>query len=60
MKKKLFTKISKLKNHCIVGCKWLFKCKIDANGQMEHYKTNLVAQGFSQVEDINYNEIYDS
>lgn len=43
MKNKLFTKISKLKNHCIVGCKWLFKCKIDANDQMEYYKTSLVA-----------------
>ena len=31
------------------GCKWVFKTKLDENGQIEHYKARLVAQGFSQI-----------
>ena len=32
-------------NQKIVGSKWIFKCKLDADGTVEHYKARLVAQG---------------
>ena len=30
-----------------IGCKWVFKTKRDAKGQVERYKTRLVAKGYS-------------
>jgi len=58
IKKKLFTEVRKPKNCCVVGCKWIFKCKLGPDSQVECYKAHLVAQDFSQVEDIDYNKTY--
>ncbi|KAE8692320.1 hypothetical protein F3Y22_tig00110840pilonHSYRG00040 [Hibiscus syriacus] len=33
----------------LVGCKWLFKLKKNADGSVHRYKARLVAKGFSQV-----------
>lgn len=38
----------------IVGSKWVFRAKKDAAGNVVRYKARLVAQGFSQVEGIDY------
>ena len=31
----------------VVGCKWIYKIKTRSDGSIEHYKTRLVAKGFT-------------
>jgi hypothetical protein len=42
----------------IVGSKWVFRLKKDAAGHIVRYKARLVAQGFSQVEGVDYFDTY--
>ena len=42
----------------IVGSKWIYKIKRDANGDIARYKARLVAQGFSQQPGIDFAEIF--
>ena len=41
-----------------VGSKWLFKKKFNAQGKVEKYKARLVGKGYSQVEGIDFGEIF--
>ena len=40
----------------IIGSKWVFKAKKDAAGNVACYKARLVAQGFSQIGGVDYND----
>ena len=42
----------------IVGCRWTFRVKRDNLGAINKFKARLVAQGFSQVEGLDYNETF--
>ena len=44
----------------LIGCKWIYKRKIDINGKIETYKAKLVAKGYSQRKGINYQKIFSS
>ena len=37
-----------------IGCKWIYKVKLKADGSMERYKACLVAKGFTQIEGIDF------
>jgi hypothetical protein len=41
-----------------VECKWIFKKKIDTNGNVHIYKARLVAKGFCQIQGVDYDEIF--
>ena len=41
-----------------IGSKWVFKKKLNAEGKVEKYKARLVAKGYSQVEGIDFGEIF--
>jgi hypothetical protein len=42
----------------IIGTKWVFKNKQGKDGQVVRNKARLVAQGFSQVEGLNFRETF--
>jgi hypothetical protein len=41
-----------------IGSRWVFKVKHMPNGTVDRYKGQIVAQGFSQVWGIHYNEVF--
>jgi Reverse transcriptase (RNA-dependent DNA polymerase) len=42
----------------IIGSKWVFKVKKDTASNVVRYKARLVAQGFSQIGGVDYNNTY--
>ena len=45
-------------NPKVIGSKWVFKRKVNANGEVERHKACLVAQGFSQKYGLDYEETF--
>ena len=41
-----------------IGCKCVYKIKYKSDGTLDKYKDRLVAKGFSQRQDIDYEETF--
>ena len=37
-----------------IGCKWVFRTKLNENGEVERFKARLVAKGYAQTYGIDY------
>lgn len=41
-----------------IGVKWVFKTKLNENGDVEKYKARLVAKGYAQRHGVDYTEVF--
>ena len=58
VRQNLFSTVDKPTGRKVVECKWVFKTKLDEDGQIERYKARLVAQGFLQIPRVNFDETF--
>ena len=42
----------------VIGTKWIYKYKSDENGTVTRNKAKLVAQGYTQIEGLNFDETF--
>ena len=55
---KLITKDEVPSDRRLIKSKWVFKIKQGPDGELDRFKARLVAKGFTQVEGIDYDEIF--
>jgi len=47
VRQNLFSTVPRPVRCKVIGCKWVFKTKLNENGQVKYYKARLIAQEFS-------------
>nr|ABA98045.1 retrotransposon protein, putative, unclassified [Oryza sativa Japonica Group] len=55
---KVWTLVEPPSGHNVIGTKWVFKNKQNEDGLIMRNKARLVAQGFTQVEGLNFDETF--
>ena len=55
---KVWTLVPPPEGIVLIGCKWVFKKKTDAYGNIQTYKTRLVTKGYSQRQGIDFEETF--
>ena len=55
---KVWDLVPRPRDHPIIDPKWIFRNKLDEQGQVTRNKARLVAKGYNQGEGINYDETF--
>ena len=55
---KTWTLVPRPKDKNVIGTKWVFRNKLNEDGQVSRNKARLVWKGYSQEEGIYYNETF--
>ena len=50
--------VTRPKDTSVIGTKWIYKNKSDGNGVVVRNKARLLAQGYTQVEGIDFDETF--
>jgi hypothetical protein len=50
--------VPRLKNKNVIGTKWVFRNKLNEDGQVTRNKSRLVCKGYAQIEGINFEETF--
>ena len=58
MENETWNLVDVLKGVKLIGCRWVYKVKYNTDGSVNRYKAWLVAKGYAQQHDINYNEMF--
>jgi hypothetical protein len=53
-----WTLVPRPASHNVVGCRWIFKTKLRSDGSIERHKARLVAQGFSQIKGLDFDDTF--
>ena len=57
-KNKTWTLVPRLEDKNVIGTKWVFKNKLDENGEVTRNMERLVCKGYAQEEGIDYGETF--
>ena len=54
----LYQEVEAPPDHKIIDSKWVFKIKRGPNGEIDKYKARLVAKGYTQIEGLDYTDMF--
>ena len=55
----IWTLVERLTNQNVIGCKWIYKRKLGIPGvELAKFKARVVIKGYSQIEGIDYHEVF--
>ena len=58
IKNKTWHLVPPAKNKNVIDCRWVYRIKRKADGQIDRYKARLVAKGFKQRYGIDYEDTF--